>query len=135
MSILNKMMDSIRLTDYSDAEDYDYEEEEEREEGKESRYSMPALFFRPQATQEQEKPVEVIMMRPTCMEDAREISDYLLEGRTVIISVEKLDADNAPRIIDFTSGAVYCVNGTIQRVSENIFIAAPQAVDLEGNFA
>lgn len=96
---------------------------------------MPALFFRPQATQEQEKPVEVIMMRPTCMEDAREISDYLLEGRTVIISVEKLDADNAPRIIDFTSGAVYCVNGTIQRVSENIFIAAPQAVDLEGNFA
>ena len=98
------------------------------------KYSMPALFFHTPAVKE-ETPMEVVMLRPTSMEDAKEISDYLLEGRTVIISLEKLDIRNAPRVIDFTSGAVYCVDGTIERVSDHIFIAAPRAVDLAGSFA
>ena len=134
MNILNKMMDSIRLNDYGEEDDYEYDQEEEREEAREVKYSMPALFFHAPAAKE-ETPMEVMMLRPTSMEDAKEISDYLLEGRTVIISLEKLDSRNAPRVIDFTLGAVYCVNGTIERVSEHIFIAAPQAVDLAGNFA
>lgn len=134
MNILNKMMDSIRLNDYEEEEDYEYDPEEEQQEPREIKYSMPSLFFRAPSVKE-ETPMEVVMLRPTSMEDAREISDYLLEGRTVIISLEKLDIRNAPRVIDFTSGAVYCVNGTIERVSDHIFIAAPQAVDLAGNFA
>ncbi|MBS6643845.1 MAG: cell division protein SepF [Clostridiaceae bacterium] len=134
MNILNRMMDSIRLNDYGDEEDYEYDQEEEREEIREVKYSVPSLFFHTPAVKE-ETPMEVVMLRPTSMEDAKEISDYLLEGRTVIISLEKLDIRNAPRVIDFTSGAVYCVNGTIERVSDHIFIAAPQAVDLAGSFA
>lgn len=131
MSILNRVMDSMRLTDYNE-DRYEYEEEE-KEEAKEVKYSVPSLFFRGQEPAVEE-PMEVVMLRPSSMEDAKEISDYLLDGRTVIISVEELDSKNAPRVIDFTSGAVYCVNGTIQQVSDNIFIAAPQAVDLAGKF-
>ncbi len=79
-------------------------------------------------------PMEVCVIKPTSVEEAREISDTLLTGRAVILNLEGLQVTTAQRIIDFTSGACYSINGNLKMVSNYIFIVTPEAVDISGDF-
>lgn len=78
--------------------------------------------------------MEVCMIKPVSVEDAREISDTLLSGRAVVINLERLDIELAQRIIDFTSGACYSMGGNLQKISDFIFIVTPKTVELSGDF-
>ena len=73
------------------------------------------------------------MIKPTSVDDAREITETLLDNRTVVLNVEGLDVDIAQRIIDFTSGACYSLGGSLQKVSSYIFILGPEGVDITGD--
>ena len=78
--------------------------------------------------------MEVCVIKPTTVEDAREITETLLTNRTVVLNLEGLDVDIAQRIIDFTSGSTYSMNGNLQKISNYIFIATPDSVELSGDF-
>ena len=51
--------------------------------------------------------MEVCVIKPTSVEDAREITETLLANRTVVLNLEGLDVEIAQRIIDFSSGSTY----------------------------
>lgn len=74
------------------------------------------------------------MIKPTSIEDARDICDYLLDGKAVVLNMEGIHMEVAQRIIDFTSGATYSMNGNLQKISSYIFIATPESVELSGDF-
>ena len=78
--------------------------------------------------------MEVCVIKPTSVEDAREITDTLLENHTVLLNMEGLDVDMAQRIIDFTSGSTYAISGNLQKISHYIFILTPKNVDVSGDF-
>lgn len=78
--------------------------------------------------------MEVCVIKPANVEDAREITDTLLSGRSVILNLEGLHVDIAQRIIDFTSGSCYSINGNLQKVSSYIFIITPESVEISGDF-
>lgn len=78
--------------------------------------------------------MEVCVMKPTSIEDAREITDTLLSNRTVVLNLEGIDVDVAQRIIDFTSGSCYAISGNLQKISHYIFIITPASVDVSGDF-
>ena len=78
--------------------------------------------------------MEVCVMKPTSIEDAREITDTLLSNRTVVLNLEGIDVDIAQRIIDFTSGSCYAISGNLQKISHYIFIITPASVDVSGDF-
>ena len=77
--------------------------------------------------------MEVCVIKPTSVEDAREITETLLSGRTVILNLEGLDLEVAQRIIDFTSGATYAISGNLQKISNYIFLVTPTNVDISGD--
>ncbi len=78
--------------------------------------------------------MEVCVIKPTSVEDAREITETLLANRTVVLNMEGLDVDIAQRIIDFTSGSCYAISGNLQKISHYIFIITPASVDISGDF-
>lgn len=78
-------------------------------------------------------PMEVCVIKPTNMEDTREIADTLLSNCTVVLNLEGIDIDLAQRVIDFTSGTCYSINGSLQKVSSYIFILTPANVDISGD--
>ena len=78
--------------------------------------------------------MEVTMIKPTSMDDSRDICDYLLSGKAVVLNMEGIHMETAQRIIDFTSGATYSMNGNLQKISNYIFIATPDSVELSGDF-
>lgn len=78
--------------------------------------------------------MEVCVIKPKSMEDAREITETLLEECTVVLNMENLDLDIAQRIIDFASGSCYAIHGNLQKISNYIFIITPESVDISGDF-
>ena len=78
--------------------------------------------------------MEVCVIKPNSVDDAREITDTLLANRTVVLNLEGIDVDIAQRIIDFTSGSTYAINGNLQKISRYIFIITPASVDISGDF-
>lgn len=77
--------------------------------------------------------MEVCVIRPNSVEDAREITETLLSGRTVILNLEGQDLEIAQRIIDFTSGAAFAISGNLQKISNYIFLVTPTNVDISGD--
>lgn len=74
--------------------------------------------------------LKVIVMQPENFDDAQEICDYLKEKKPTVINLENVEKENAQRVIDFLSGAVYALEGTIQKVASGIFIVAPHNIDV-----
>ena len=148
MSLLGKLMDTMRLN-HDEEDDYyldddfeeeapkkslfpkrnaDYDEEEEAE-------TRPRFLGRSNAkVVPMRRSMQVTMIRPTSMEYSRDICDYLLAGKAVVLNMEGIHTEIAQRIIDFTSGATYSMNGNLQKISNYIFIATPDSVELSGDF-
>jgi cell division inhibitor SepF len=78
--------------------------------------------------------MEVCVIKPSNIEDAREITETLLANRAVVLNLEGLDVEIAQRIIDFTSGSTYAISGNLQKISNYIFIITPASVDISGDF-
>ncbi len=77
--------------------------------------------------------MEVCVIKPISIDDAREVTETLLSNRTVILNLEGLDLEIAQRIIDFTSGSCYAISGSLQKVSNYIFVVTPANVDISGD--
>ena len=77
---------------------------------------------------------EVCIFKPSSIEDAREITETLLQGKAVVVNFEGLHVELSQRIIDFISGSCYALDGNLQKISNYIFIATPDNVDISGDF-
>ena len=77
--------------------------------------------------------MEVCVVKPTSVDDSREITETLLAGRTVILNLEGMDLEVAQRIIDFISGAAFAISGNLQKISNYIFLVTPTNVDISGD--
>ncbi len=78
--------------------------------------------------------LKVVVIQLTSFEDARDIADHLKAKKPVVINLEQLEKDVSRRVVDFLSGAVYGVDGNIQKVSDGIFLIAPYNVGIMGDF-
>lgn len=79
-----------------------------------------------------ENHMEIVIISPEIVEDGTYIVDYLHQNKSCIVNLEGVEWEHAQRIIDFLSGAAFAVSGDIQRVSNDIFIIAPDNVSISG---
>lgn len=74
--------------------------------------------------------IKMIVIRPETYEEAQDICDYIRAGKPVVVNLEGMQFDVSQRVMDFLSGSCYSLNGNIQRVAKNIFIVAPNNIDV-----
>ena len=157
MGVLDKFLSAMRLNPDDDDdfynEEYDYDEPEEKprssfksrkeredsfqddfKEQRPAKTTPKVTPIRPSRKQQSIGGMEVCVIKPTSVEDAREITETLLNNRTVVLNVEGLDVEIAQRIIDFTSGSCFAISGNLQKVSNYIFVITPASVDISGDF-
>jgi len=149
MSVMDRFLNIMKLNDGEDDDAYydddDYLDEEDTKDDK-VLPMKPEIAEEPKKTASRIVPVrqqprklstsgmEVCVIKPTSVEDAREITETLLANRTVVLNLEGIDVDVAQRIIDFTSGSCYAISGNLQKISHYIFIITPSSVDISGDF-
>lgn len=64
-------------------------------------------------------------------EDATKIVDDILNKKVVVLNLELIEIDMKQRIVDFVSGAVYALDGTIERVTKGIFVVCPKGISID----
>lgn len=77
--------------------------------------------------------LKVVVLSPQNILEARELCDHLKSNKPVIMNVEGIDTPLAQRMVDFLSGAVYCLDGDIQKISAGIFLATPASFEITGD--
>ena len=73
---------------------------------------------------------KMVVIEPNSFEECPKLVDSLKAKKPVIINLENLETDIARKIFDFLSGATYALNGNVQKVTNNIFVFAPENVDV-----
>ena len=73
---------------------------------------------------------KLVLIEPKSFDECPKLVDGLKGRRPVIINLEKIETETAKKIFDFLSGATYALNGSVQKVANNIFIFAPESVDI-----
>ncbi len=76
------------------------------------------------------KQMRVMVVEPISFDDAQHIADHLKNRKPVVVNFENCDEQNSNRMVDFISGTVYALGGTIQKVGMKIFLCAPSNVDV-----
>ena len=74
--------------------------------------------------------VRVHLVLPRSFNDAQQIADRFKQGIPVILNLQNADAELSKRLIDFTSGLTYALNGGMQRVADKVFLLTPRNVEV-----
>ncbi|WP_338433876.1 cell division protein SepF [Ligilactobacillus saerimneri] len=82
---------------------------------------------------EAQKEHKIILFEPRVFSDVKVIGNHLLNGEPAIINFQRMEEDQALRIVDFLSGIVFAQNGDIKRIGEQIFLCTPEQYRVEGD--
>ena len=72
----------------------------------------------------------VVFFYPKSYDEVQRLIDYLKQGESVMLNLDSMSDAEAQRMLDFASGSVYALNGSIQRVSGNIFLLTPEGLNI-----
>ena len=72
----------------------------------------------------------LLVIEPKGIEECNKLVDSLKARKPIIVNLENLETETARQIFHFLSGATYALSGTIQKVTNNIYIFAPENVNV-----
>lgn len=76
--------------------------------------------------------VKIIIHEPIVFEDAPKVVDDILSNHVAVLNLEMLENKEKRQIFDFISGAIYALDGKIQKVTADIFVIAPKNIEIDG---
>ncbi|MFY0759130.1 cell division protein SepF [Metabacillus dongyingensis] len=135
MSIKNKFKSFFALDD----EEYEYVEQdryqEDDYEDEQPFAAKPQTKQNVVSLQSVQKSSKVVLCEPRVYAEAQDVADHLKNRRAVVVNLQRIQHDQAKRIVDFLSGTVYAIGGDIQKIGANIFLCTPDNVDVAGSIS
>ena len=130
--ILEKMKYLIGIEEVEEEDDFIETKKSEKDFGRTITPSAPAKDSK--VVNFQQKPqMKLVVHEPDSFDECPRIVDNLKNKKPVIINLEKIETDVAKRIFDFVSGSTYALDGSVQKIANNIFVFAPDNVDITSN--
>jgi len=82
------------------------------------------------STSEDEQRYQITTLHPTTYREARTIGEHFRDGVPVIINLTEMDEADARRLVDFAAGLAFGLRGTIERVTNRVFLLSPANVQV-----
>ncbi|MBE6123180.1 MAG: cell division protein SepF [Solobacterium sp.] len=79
------------------------------------------------------KNANLSLFEPSSFEEGVTIGNQLKSGTAVIVNLHRLQRDDAQRMIDFLTGVVYSLDGTIEKVAHQVILCSPRNVPVSGS--
>ncbi|MFJ5231671.1 cell division protein SepF [Kitasatospora sp. NPDC088391] len=89
--------------------------------------STPVIM--PKVVNERE-PYRITTLHPRTYNEARTIGEQFRGGTPVIMNLTEMDDTDAKRLVDFAAGLVFGLHGSIERVTQKVFLLSPANVDV-----
>lgn len=75
---------------------------------------------------------QMVLFEPRSFEECEEIARHLKSRRAAVVNLHRLQKEYAQRTIDFLTGVVYALDGSIQKIGHNVILCAPKNVAVDG---
>ena len=150
MSLFNRMLDAMGFREEADGDDdYYYDDDVVEEVVDQSAYREPLRQRSTSASRlsryptggglevqnNVDRPIKarIVLMQPVHFENAQTVVTNLLKGDIVVIDLQSTDVEDAVNIVNFVSGAIFAIQGNIQKINDQgaIFICLPSDVELD----
>jgi cell division inhibitor SepF len=79
---------------------------------------------------EDERRPQITTLHPTTYNEARQIGERFRDGSPVIMNLTEMDEADAKRLVDFAAGLAFGLRGTIERVTNRVFLLSPANVQV-----
>ena len=76
---------------------------------------------------------EVVLFHAKAFDDAAKAADELRKRKAVILNMENVDKALTRRVVDFLSGAVYALDGSVKKVAQSTYLFCPHNMDVVGD--
>ena len=70
----------------------------------------------------------ITTLHPRTYNEARTVGENFRDGTPVIMNLSEMDDNDAKRLVDFAAGLVFATRGTIERVTNKVFLLSPPNV-------
>ncbi|MBM7617787.1 cell division inhibitor SepF [Weissella uvarum] len=80
-------------------------------------------------------PAKIALYEPRTYADAQTIATQILQGEAVIVNFSAIDERNQLRVLDYIAGATFAVDGDVERVGDEIFVATPHNFEISGSIS
>lgn len=78
---------------------------------------------------------KMILLEPRAYSESQQIADHLKNRNSVVVNLKRVTSDQAKRIIDFLSGCIYAIGGTMQKIGVGIYLCTPKNVNVQGKIS
>ena len=78
---------------------------------------------------------KMILLEPRAFSESQQIADHLKNRNSVVVNLKRVTTDQAKRIIDFLSGVIYAIGGSMQKIGVGIYLCAPKNVNVQGKIS
>ncbi|MGJ9460612.1 cell division protein SepF [Oceanobacillus sp. CF4.6] len=130
MSIKNKLKNYFTM---DEEYEYEYVDEENVQENEKNTNQKSQNIVSLKSVQQSSS--KVVLCEPRNYNEAQEIADNIVNRRAVVINLQRVEHQQAKRIVDFLSGTVYAVNGDIQKLGSETFLCTPDNVEVSGTIS
>ena len=76
---------------------------------------------------------DVVLFRPSSFNDSSKAADDLRKSKAVIVNMENVDKAMARRVVDFLSGSVYALQGSVTKIAQSAYLFCPQNMSVMGD--
>lgn len=76
------------------------------------------------------EPYRITTLHPRTYNEARTIGEHFREGTPVIMNLTEMEDGDAKRLVDFAAGLVFGLHGSIDRVTQRVFLLTPADIDV-----
>ena len=95
----------------------------------------PDDVFYTESKEEVPKGNEMILIEPRAYSESQQIAEHLKKRNSVVVNLKRVTSDQAKRIIDFLSGCIYAIGGSMEKVGVGIYLCAPNNVNVQGKIS
>lgn len=118
-----------KLKDFISPDDDELYLDEDEVESISSKYEEPRSKTAANAHIE----AKMVLFEPRSYEEAQEVAIRLKEQKACVINLHRLPHDFAQRTIDFLTGVIFALDGSIQKIGPNIILCAPKSIGVGGS--
>ena len=131
MGLKDKLLGFVAPVD----DDEEEEEEEEYTQPETTPISSYETVRNTKVKQSVNQDTKMVLFEPRTFEEAEEIATHLKQRRAAVVNLHRLQRDYAQRTIDFLAGAVFALDGKIQKIGHNVILCSPKSFVVDGEIS
>lgn len=78
---------------------------------------------------------KMVLFEPRSFDEAEEVARHLKDKRAAVVNLHRLNREYSQRTIDFLTGVIFALDGSIQKIGANVILCAPKGVGVHGKIS